>query len=180
MKNVYLLLLVLVGFGLTSCVKDQPSSEGSQDEAVTNTNQAANPLEKLGDGVPFDAEGERVVNNLTNNRYWYVEHWHKQVPGAGKDDAAYTANKARWYQFRKDGTFTHGQLLETMGEGTWTYDSQAKSLKMLSNDKKYNAEFQVDLHSQGGMMSWVSTKRFNSENVMVLLEEYVELMAELP
>ena len=51
---------------------------------------------------------------------------------------------------------------------------------MLSVEKKYNEEFAVDLHSQGGMMSWTSTKRFNSANVMALLEEYVELMAELP
>ena len=50
-----------------------------------------------------------------------------------------------------------------------------------SNDAAdVSLEFTVDYHSQGGMMSWATTKRFRNENIMVLLEEYVELMAELP
>ena len=177
MKNIYLLLLVLVGFGLTSCVKDQ---SGSNDTQTTTETVQSNPMDKISGGVPLDEDGERVVTNLMTKGYWYVEHWHKVVPGEGRDNAAYDANKARWFQFHEDGTFTHGQKLETVGEGTWTYDSKIKAVKMLSEDKKFNEEFAVDLHSQGGMMSWTSTKRFNSANVMALLEEYVELMAELP
>lgn len=177
MKNIYLLLFILIGFGLTSCVREEGEGDASAETAVV---EESNPDDLLGGGVPLSTEGKRVVENLTNNSFWYVEHWHKVIPGEGRDNAAYEANRGRWFQFKKDGTFTHGQLLETVGTGTWSYNSDSKAVKMLSVEKKYNEEFAVDLHSQGGMMSWTSTKRFNSANVMALLEEYVELMAELP
>lgn len=169
--------MVSLGFTFTSCVKEDNTNDSTEETTEVNTPSA---VDKLGGDVPLDEEGKRVIENLTNNGYWYVEHWHKVVAGNKRDAEAYDQNKARWYKFNKDGSFTHGKKKETVGKGTWSYNSQIGAVKMLAEDKRYNAEFAVDLHSQGGMMSWTSTKRFNSENIMALLEEYVELMAELP
>ena len=165
-----------------SCQKDTENTNSDSDNTEqSNTSVEATSTASIGGDVPLSEEGKRVAEGLSKKGYWYVEHWHKAVSGGkGRDNDAYNANKARWFQFEADGSYLYGIRKETLGKGTWTYNSDNQSILLLSEDKKYNDEFKLDYHSQGGMMSWASTKRFRNENIMVLLEEYVELMAELP
>lgn len=171
MRRILFLNICCVFLVMTSCTKDGADQTANKQVTTTQSVQT----DKM------DPESKRVVDNLTKKGFWYVEHWHKPVVGTkGADKAAYDANRARWYQFSDDGTFLHGQRKETIGKGTWSYEPSIAAIKMLADDKKYNAEFQVQMHSEGGVMSWTSTKRFNSETIMAYLEEYVELMDELP
>ena len=164
-----------------SCQKDaEQTGDSSDNTELSNTTSTTTAAKSLGGDVPLSEEGKRVVDGLTKKGFWYVEHWHKAIPGGGRDENAYNSNKARWYQFNPDGSFSHGLKKETIGKGKWTYNSNTNSILLLSDDVKYRDEYTVDYHSQGGMMSWATTKRFRNENIMVLLEEYVELMAELP
>ena len=173
-----LLSLACLCFSLISCQNDSKDTEGASSASETQnvaseSTQSDQTLEIIG---TMNEESTFYLSNIQEG-YWYVEHWLK----IGDDDkSVYNANKGRWMKFEKNGSFTHGKLLQTVGAGKYTYNASSNMITMYANNPQYNAEFKIRMSDNGDGMSWSGAGRFQQNDIMAKLDKYVELMSEMP
>ncbi|MCB0706874.1 MAG: hypothetical protein KDC34_16275 [Saprospiraceae bacterium] len=130
-----------------------------------------------GPGGQISPQTLAMVESLTRD-YWYVEQWVEINQGSLSREAA-NANRGRWFQFDDGGKITMGKLKSTVDSGKWEYDPQTARLSM-DMGKEDDMEFTLKMTPDGKVMLWVGTDRFNQNNVQLKLENYVELMSEMP
>jgi hypothetical protein len=174
MKRIAFFLL-LIG-ALFACKNDPPAETGAEETSATETRPITPP-----EGGPIagpnkkpSMQTEKLLGYLTAG-YWYVEAFIKI-----NDPEANAANRGRWYQFAADGTFSSGRYKTAGAGGVWTYDPQNALIFLDAQNDEEDSEWKLQLASDGSIMIWVGTKRFEQNSIQVKLENYVELMSELP
>ena len=168
---------------LSIACKQEPASDepGQEEEPAQEIISDAQVVSSSGLPVVDNGTGQvspqtmRIIENLTTD-FWYVEQWveiNQGKPGTKRE------NRGLYFQFSEDGTMKYGKLNTEQGVGTWIYDPQQAYITM-EFPAQQNMEYSVKLASDGKVMLWVGTERYNQNNIQMKLENYVEQMAQMP
>lgn len=175
MKRVILFLLLAGAF--TACKNDATDTAAEGEEASVTETRPITPPEGgpiTGANRTPSMQTEKLIGFLTTG-YWYMEVYVKI-----NDPEASTANRGRWYKFAPDGTFTTGRYKGISAKGVWTYDPQTALIFIDSEKNDQDGEWKIQMGKTGTVMILVGTERFAQNSIQIKLENYVELMAELP
>lgn len=170
MMRIFILCLFVAS--LAAC-KNEPVAE---EASVTKTQPILPP-----EGGPITGENKRPSMQTEHlfdylcSGYWYIEGYSKI-----NDPEAHAKNRGRWFQFSKEGTFRSGKYKETGASGIWTYDPMKALLFMDSANDAEDGEWKLQMAKNGAAMVLVGTERFMQNSIQFKLENYIELMAELP
>ena len=169
------LFFVLIITALAACKNDPKTPEGEETPSVTQTTPIRPPESGpiVGSKEP-SPQTKAAVKYLTTG-FWYIEAFVKI-----KDRQASLDNRGRWYQFAADGTFVGGKYKETGSTGVWTYDPQTALIYLDAENDAEDGEWRIQMGKSGTVMVWVGTERFGQNSIQIKLENYIELMAELP
>jgi hypothetical protein len=175
MKKIAFFFLLI---GLLAACKSEPAeAEGSGDEASVTETRPITPPEGgpiVGADKTPSMQTEKLLGFLTTG-YWYVEAYVKI-----NDPEASQANRGRWYKFNPDGTFSNGKYKGISAKGVWTYDPQTALIFLDSEKQDQIGEWKIQMGKSGAVMILVGTERFQQNSIQMKLENYIELMAELP
>lgn len=175
MKKIAFFFL-LAGF-LAGCKSEPTEPAGSGEEASVTQTRPITPPEGgpvVGDDKKPSMQTERLLGFLTTG-YWYVEAYVKI-----NDRESALANRGRWFQFNSDGTFSSGRYKGISARGRWTYDPQTALIFIDSEKNDQDGEWKIQMGNSGTVMILVGTERFGQNSIQMKLENYIELMAELP
>lgn len=176
MKNLLIVCCVLT-LSLSACQQDPtPGTEGAEVAASTDgpTRVSSTDLPVLGPKAKKGMVSDQTMRVLevATSGYWYMEAYIKI-----KDKEAALSNRGRWYKLDIDGTYTNGQWKETTGKGTWTYDPDNLVFHFDADEEKMDSEWKVKMSSDGKVMLWIGTARFNQNNIQTKLGVYQQLLA---
>ena len=175
MKNLFILFCLSFVF-LTACQQDSEGGEVTSDAKTENSEQkmGTTDLPVIGPKAQKGLVSEQTtkVLEVVTSGYWYMEAYIKI-----KDRAAAKSNRGRWYKFNMDGTYTNGQWKEEQGKGTWTFDPDKLYLHFDAEDNKEDSEWEVKMSSDGQVMLWIGTQRFNQNSIQTKLGVYQQLLA---
>lgn len=173
-KTVFFFLLIGI---LAACKSEPAEPAGSGDEASVTETRPITPPEGgpiAGPNKTPSMQTEKLLGFLTTG-YWYVEVYVKI-----NDREAGQANRGRWFQFNPDGTFSTGRYKGISAKGGWTYDPKTALIYIDSEKNDQDGEWKIQMGKSGMVMILVGTERFGQNSIQMKLENYIELMAELP
>lgn len=167
---------LLIGV-LAACKSEPTEPAGSGDEASVTQTRPITPPEGgpvVGADKKPSMQTEKLLGFLTTG-YWYVEAYVKI-----NDREAGLANRGRWFKFNADGTLSTGRYKGISAKGVWTYDPQTALIFIDSEKDDQDGEWRIQMGRGGAVMILVGTERFAQNSIQMKLENYIELMAELP
>ena len=170
MRRLLFSLLVIASF---AACKSEPATE---QESVTQTRPITAPEGGpiVGPNKQPSLQTEQLFNFLSTG-YWYIIGYSKI-----NEPEAHAQNRGRWFHFSKEGTYSYGKLKETWGKGVWTYDPQNALLFLDSEKDADDGEWRLQMAKNGSAMVLVGTERFKQNSIQFKLENFIELMAEMP
>lgn len=170
MGRLLFFLLVLISFA--ACKTEPVDEKGSVTQTRPITPPEGGPI--VGDNKQPSMRTEKLFGFLCTG-YWYVEAYVKI-----NDRPSALQNRGRWYQFSRNGTFISGKFKETTAKGVWTYDPMKTLVFLDSENDAEDGEWKIQMGNSGTVMIFVGTERFQQNSIQMKLENYIELMSELP
>ncbi len=170
-----MLRLIILCFFLSSlfaCKPETPAEGESATKTRPITPPEGGPI--IGANKQPSMQTEQLFKYLSTG-YWYVEAYVKI-----NDRESALENRGRWYRFSPEGTFESGKFLTASSKGSWTYDPQNALIFIDSQNDLEDGEWKLQMGKSGTVMIWVGTTRFLQNSIQLKLENYLELMAELP
>lgn len=171
-----LLFLLLISL-LAACKNDPQDPDTGGDETSATETRPITPPEGgpiAGPNKQPSMQTEKLLGYLTTG-YWYVEAFVKI-----NDREAGLQNRGRWFKFEPDGTLSTGKLKAISAKGTWTYDPQTALIYIDSEKDEQDGEWKIQMGKSGTVMILVGTERFGQNSIQIKLENYIEMMSELP
>lgn len=152
MKNtIFIALIAILGF---ACTGEQ--SKGTDSATTTQEGgSAASPMAPAQSGL---------TAKLTKD-YWVYEFY---IDPKNKENNRNFRGK--WFDLKPDGTFQSGHWEEITGSGSWLLlkGEDNKDLLRLDNvNDTEDAEFIVQMNTDGDQASWVGTATFGHAGVML-------------
>ncbi|MBK8493348.1 MAG: hypothetical protein IPL49_21325 [Saprospirales bacterium] len=174
MKRIFFFFLLMSA--MAAC-KNEPKATATGDETSVTQTRPITPPEGgpiVGPKKPPSMQTEMLIGFLTTD-YWYIEAY---VKINDRDSAL--ENRGRWYRFAPDGTFVSGKYKKQDAKGIWTFDPQTALIYVDSENDAQDGEWKIQMGKSGSVMIWIGTERFLQNSIQIKLENYLELMAELP
>ena len=124
-------------------------------------------------GAPLSSQTQKFIDFATTD-YWEMFAYLRMSLEETERRKLFDANRGRWFDFKKDGTYVSGMWEEETGKGRWYYDPMVPSI-YLDHDDRRDEEFTVKMNSDGTVMIWVGTKTFEETGVQVKMENSSDL-----
>lgn len=166
------LLFLLISASFTACKTEPSAEEGSVTQTRPITPPEGGPI--VGENKQPSMQTEKLFGFLCTG-YWYIEAYVKI-----NDRPSALQNRGRWYQFSRNGTFVSGKFKDTTAKGVWSYDPQYALIYLDSENDSEDGEWKLQMGKSGTVMIFVGTERFMQNSIQMKLENYIELMSELP
>lgn len=146
---------ILLGFVLMlfACKTDRPES----------TEQAPELKKDEAGNVVLPERMKHVVDFI----WWYQGY-------VSSREEQRQAQRGKWFQFKKDGTFTYGKFQDQIGEGTWKYNDQTNNLYLLTDDGAETRQWETMMSHTNDIMVWMGPPTGPNAGDQAKLEKYLQ------
>lgn len=153
MKNI--LWILLVAFLFTHCTNDSVTQENQDSQPTLDQNE-----------TPSEPGHYKASPDAPFVGLWVIQF----ALGSGSKTKAELAAEyeGRWFNLKRDNTFTSGKWQETNNAGKWNYDASTKFI-LLEFQQPDDFTPQWRIQGQGDRMVWLGNTPLNEKGTQLKL-----------